>query len=173
MSVALYTTPKAVQEVLTRNEADPVDVEGNAASTDEQDVIEKNIVRAGSEIDSKLGSKYTVPFSPVPPLIEMITVAIAAYYSDLTYRESRDYATNLNPVYLRYQDAEALLLQLQQGTAVIPPDGTTPVDPTLGSGSIVVQTITRPPLFGPCDFDIYGCGVSAAPYWTADGWGQG
>lgn len=173
MSGVLYATPKAVQEVLVRDEADPIDVEGTAASTDEQDVITKNIVRAGAEIDSKLGSKYTVPFSPVPPLIEMIAVAIAAYYSDLSYRETRDYGSALNPVYLRYQDAEALLLQLQTGQAVIPPDGTTPVDPTQSAGTVVVQTITRPPLFGPCDFDIYGCGMSAAPYWTADGWGQG
>jgi phage gp36-like protein len=170
MTGALYTTTKAVQEVLVRDEADPVDVEGTGASTDEQDVIAKNIVRAGSEIDSKLSSKYTVPFSPVPPLIEMIAVAIAAYYTDLTFRENRDYSTDLNPVYLRYTDAEALLLQLQQGTAVIPPDGTTPVDPTQGSGAVVVETITRPPLFSPADFDLYGSAPAQPPYWTQEGW---
>lgn len=171
MTAALYVTPKAVQEALVRREDDPIDVEGTAASTDGQDVIQKNIVRAMGEIDAALYAKYTVPFSPVPSLIEMIALAIAAYYCDLTFRESRDYSTDLNPVYLRMQDARALLSQLQLGTSVIPPDGTTPVDPTQGSGPIVVDVLTRGPLFGPCDFDLYQCGQPAPPYWTAEGWG--
>lgn len=161
---ALYATVAQVQQVLAK---DAARVESNAASVPEE-TISVGIEAAQSEIDAKLGVIYTVPFDPVPVLITKLTVDIAAYLTDLTYRESRDHNTALSPVYLRYQRAEALLEQLQDGTAVIPPVGDTPNEPTHGT-SVAIE-ITRPPLFGPRDFDLHPR-VQCPPYWSAEGWG--
>lgn len=158
-----YATYEEVQDVLAR---DASRQDGTAASIDEQ-TITAQIEAAESEINSRLAGQYTVPFNPVPKLINHLTVDIAAYLADLVFRETQDYNTDLNPVYLRYQRAQAMLSQLQAGTAVIPPDGTTPAPG--GPGAEVAVTLTRPPLFSPAEFDT-GWLSDPTPYWTDEGW---
>lgn len=161
----LYCTRDEVVDVLTR---DAADVDGNAAS-DDPDAVDKAIIDAQNEIDAKLAARYTVPFAPVPPLINSITQDIAAYLADLVFRENRDYQTDLSPVYLRYQRAIALLGGLATGEFTIPP-----VDPenpeTPGVGIRVAGYITRPPLISGCEFDIDYCGWQQPDYWTDEGW---
>lgn len=163
-----YCTSEEVVDVLTRNAAE---VDGNAASVDGE-VVDKAIADAQAEIDSRLATKYTVPFSPVPPLVASIAQDIAAYLADLVFRENRDYSTELSPIYLRYQRAQAQLGRLQTGEAVIPPTGGDPENPPeTGSGIRVAAAYSRPPLISGCEFDIrIGCGAEQAPHWSAEGW---
>jgi phage gp36-like protein len=127
-----YTTPDEVRLVLTRN---PTQTAGNAASLSDT-TIESEINSAQQRVDGRLALVYLVPFAdPVPTLIRDITRDIAAYLSDLTFREVRDYGSELNPVYLRYKDALALLEQIATGKTTVPGD---PVPPESEAGSQTV-----------------------------------
>lgn len=164
-----YCSSEEVIDVLTR---DAAVVDGNAGSIDVEPV-DKAIRDAQAEIDSRLGAKYTVPFNPVPPLINSIAQDIAAYLADLIFRENRDYASELSPIYLRYQRAQAALGRLSTGESIIPPDGSDPDNPPdVGTGLRVAAVYSRPPLISVCDFDLPGIYAGRPPYWTAEGWGQ-
>lgn len=133
--MADYTTPDEVRLVLTR---DPDQTAGNAASLS-NDTIQGEITSAQQRVDGRLALVYKVPFAdPVPTLIRDITRDIAAYLSDLTFREVRDYGSELNPVYLRYKDALALLEQIATGKTTVPGD---PVPPESESGSMSVGDV--------------------------------
>lgn len=169
MATLDYCTRDQVVDVLTR---DAAEVEGNAGTVDDE-AVDKAIQDAMAEIDSRLGIKFTVPFDPVPPLINSVAQDIAAYLTDLTFRENRDYSSELSPIYLRYQRAQAMLGRLSTGEAIIPPDGSDPENPPdTGNGLRVAAVYSRPPLVSPCDFDIPGVFGYRPPYWTAEGWGQ-
>jgi phage gp36-like protein len=134
-----YSDWEELQELLSRDD----DSRPGTAGSLPQETLEEAIESADAVIDGRLGSMYTVPFGDPPPkLVTKISLAIAAYEADLTFREVRDYSSELNPVYLRYKDAMALLTELQQGKSVLP--DYTPPDPDPGpddnpndSGSIV------------------------------------
>lgn len=130
----MYTTADEVRLVLTRNLEQ---VKGNAAGL-EDSAIEENIESACQRINGKLSMIYKVPFTePVPKLVRDIARDIAAFLSDLTYREIRDYESNLNPVYLRYTEALKLLEQLSKGQLVVPGDPA-PTEPSEQTGLDVV-----------------------------------
>lgn len=167
MAAPIYCSRDEVVDVLTR---DASQVKGNAGSID-PDAVDKAIVDAQNEIDSKLAARYIVPFSPVPSLINSITQDIAAYLADLVFRENRDYSTDLSPIYLRYQRAIALLGGLQTGEQIIPPDGSDPDPAPTGTGIRVAVAITRPPLVSICDFDLFP-NSPRPPYWVPEFWGQ-
>lgn len=130
-----YTTPDEVRLVLTR---DLTQTAGNAASLTDVTILGE-INSAQQRVDGKLALRYLVPFAaPVPTLIRDITRDIAAYLSDLTFREVRDYGSELNPVYLRYKDALALLDSIAKGDTIVPGD---PVpDPSAVGTMTVVDT---------------------------------
>jgi phage gp36-like protein len=138
-----YTTKEAVRELLARDSVSA----GTAASLTDSTLLDV-IASASALIDSKLGSVYTVPFIQVPPpaMVVRIANAVAAYEADLIFREVRDYSSDLNPVYLRYRDALALLDQLQKGLATLP-DYIPPV-PDPGSPDPVGGSVVG--VFNPC-----------------------
>lgn len=83
--------------------------------------VEDDIANADNQIDSALGSRYTVPFpTPTPPLVNSLSKDIASYLSDLRFRGAKEYGSELSPFYLRYQRAVALLNSLEEGTGSIP-----------------------------------------------------
>lgn len=130
-----YTTPDEVRLVLTR---DLLQVAGNAASLPNE-TIEAEINSAQQRVDGKLALRYKVPFTdPAPTLIRDITRDVAAYLSDLTFREVRDYGSELNPVYLRYKDALALLDSIAKGETIVPGD---PVPPDSEESSLTVVEV--------------------------------
>lgn len=163
-----YCEPENVIDVLTR---DAAEVEANAASID-REAIATAIADAQAEIDSRLATKYTVPFNPVPRLVASLAQDIAAYLADLVFRENRDYQTELSPIYLRYQRAQAMLGRLATGEAVIPPEGGDPENPPeTGTGLRVAAAYSRGSLINGCEFDIQsGCSPDRVPYWSAEGW---
>lgn len=137
-----YCTVEQVRQAVARDLAD----DDGTGSSLTNDVISRYIDEADREIDSKLVSLYQTPFNPVPPLISTISVAIAAYLGDLTYREVRDYQSDLNPILLRYKRAQELLKALANGSADLP--GAEPSTDPSGEGQIVAA-ISDGALFCP------------------------
>lgn len=143
-----YTTREAVRIALARDLEVP---QGTAASTS-NDLVDDAIVEASNEIDVRLAGRYTVPFDPVPAMISTIARDIAAYMSDLTFREVRDYNSELNPVILRWKRATSMLKDLQGGNITLP--GL--LDPVSGSSGEAVTAInTDLRVMTPCDFDLW------------------
>lgn len=166
----VYCELDDIRDVLTRDAAVSADLQNNGSTLDEENLAAARS-DAMSEIDSRLALRYGVPFSPVPALVKSLCIAIAAWLADLNFRESRDMESELNPVYQRYQRAEAILGQLSTGEAIIPPDGSEPVDPA-GAGVRVAAVFSRPPLITGCEFDIgYPYPGSVLTHRYAEGWG--
>lgn len=154
-----YTTREAVRELVSQ---DTSTFPGTAASLSDGR-IDAAIISAQALIDGRLATMYRVPFvdGSVPVLVVRITNALAAFDADQTFREVRDYSSELHPVYLRYKEAMALLDQLQKGTATLP--DYVPPDPDPGSdpsgGDIVA--VFNPDL---CAVDL-SSGRSCDPMW--------
>jgi phage gp36-like protein len=142
-----YVTEEEVRLVLSRNKDD---VAGNAASLDDANMRDQ-IEEAQTRVDSKLATVYKTPFEPVPTMIRNITRDIAAYLADLTFREFRDYGSELNPVYLRYKDAIKQLDEIAAGKIVIP--GNPPPDDGAQAGSNEVVAVFGGEL--ELDYDPY------------------
>lgn len=139
-----YTTKEEVREVLSRT---VMSRPGTAGSLVDQ-TIDDAIAEAQSEIDSRLGISYTVPFDDahVPAVIHTAATAIAAYRADLTFREVRDYSSELNPVYLRFRDAIDLLDRIAAGKATLP--DYVPPDPDPGPDDAPGGSVGEP--INPC-----------------------
>ena len=142
-----YAEIADVRSALLRNDED---AEGNAASLSDTK-IQEALDGATAEVDAWLAGRYEPPFSdPAPTLVKLLTIDIAAYLADLTYRQAADFSSELDPVYLRYQRAKATLEKLADGTLTLPgipdpvPDSTLAfwANPYAGS------------LFLPGDFDL-------------------
>lgn len=159
MAPVPYTTPEKVRTLVSRQtDSRP----GTGASISESQLVEA-ISAAQQKIDSVLGPVYATPFDPVPPLVTDIATALAALEADMTFREVRDYGSELNPVVLRAKRYEDLLQQLRKGEATLPgyePPEDEPTPPT-DSGSIV-------DVFNPCEPDV--C-CSSGPTWHGQYYG--
>lgn len=144
-----YTTLERVRLALAR---DLDDVDGTAASLTDG-AIEDAIAEATSRIDGKLGGRYKVPFAdPVPALVRSVCRDLAMFLCDLTYREVRDYSSQYNPVYIRYQEAIKTLDQIAAGDIDLP-DAPGVETPTQSGEAVIVINQTNQ-LFSPCDFDL-------------------
>lgn len=143
-----YSTVEQVQLIVVR---DPNQDEGTGSSLPVP-TIEDAIDEADREIDGKLRSIYTVPFNPVPALVSRISRDIAAYLSDLTFREVRDYQSDLNPILLRYKRAQDMLKLLVSGEMDLP---SIPSAETNASGLIVAGLDDGGLLLSPTDVDIH------------------
>lgn len=161
--MAPYAKREDVQETL---QVLPSSDTGNASLVSVER-IDMELEGATAEIDARLSTQYVVPFDPVPELIRWICEALAAHRADLTFRETRDLQSDMNPVYMRYLQAMQHLDRLASGEMVIPPPGNPDPDP--GYGTRVVSTHTRDALVDIRDFDIDP--VRHSPdYWTPEGW---
>lgn len=134
-----YTTPALVRALVARTtESRP----GTGASIEDSQILEA-ISAAAQKIDSVLGVVFPVPFNPVPQLITDAATAIGALELDMTFREVRDYQSELNPVMLRAKRYEDQLIAIRKGEAVIPgyvpPDEEVPDNP--GDGGSIVDVI--------------------------------
>lgn len=114
----VYATPGDVRAVLAPggSQDDPA----TAASLGDDDLTGA-ITAASNEVDARLAGRYQVPFDPPPPLIHDLVTDLAAYRATLIFRKGRDFESNLDPVYLRGQDAAKLLDQLASGQIELEP----------------------------------------------------
>lgn len=130
-----YADQQKVREVLRTTSSQSQTAE---SLTDGQ--IKQSISDADAQIDARLGDRYQVPFtSPVPSVVTHLSENIAAYLADLTYRQGKEYANELSPLYLRYQRAIQMLDRLAKGDDRLPDD----TSERAKSGSIVIN-----PYFG-------------------------
>lgn len=103
-----YAAPADVRQALAPDGSNAATL-GTAASLDDGD-LNDHIAEAQTEVDGKLGVRFSVPFADgsVPVLVAKVTRDIAAYLATLTYRRNTPLPDN-DPVALRYARAQALL----------------------------------------------------------------
>lgn len=163
--MASYTTPDKIRAVL-----DPLDTgDAGSAAALEDPILQGAADRASSEVNARLGSRYTVPIAePWPDVLVTIATDLAAYDATLSHYQSVD-ITDEDPVVRRYRNSRFLLLDIAAGKADLYP-GAGGVDP-IGSGGTAQAAVINPyqgKLFGLEDFGLgYGrCGPGRWP----DGW---
>lgn len=125
-------------------------------------LILAEIDRAGDKIDAHLRGRYTVPFTSVPPLIKSIAGDIAAYRAVLAYYGTVD-LTELDPMVLRYREADQLLRDLSGGKATLEVEPDSPSDTT----ELAVINAYPGGIFSDRDFRLY---EGDPPRWRAVGW---
>lgn len=131
-----YSTVQQVRLLLTGVNSSPATDYDLTPDQLSDPQIEAEIANADSEIDSRLGVRYTVPFTgTVPALIQSLSIDIAAYLCDLRFRGAREYANELHPFYLRYQRALGILGDIVEGLTNLP-GGTSPDGPDDGALAI-------------------------------------
>lgn len=115
--MADFTDVDAVRVALSPG-GDDTDV-GSAASLSDED-LQVAVDDSTDEINGKITARYgsPLPFTTPPTILARISRDIAAYFATLTYRRGDPIITG-DPVQLRYNAAEALLTQIQNGTIVI------------------------------------------------------
>ncbi len=84
-----------------------------SGDTPDLQVVEEAIARADSEIESYCGVRYSVPISPVPPLLRTLSVDMALYH--MYSRRSTAPAVRR----VKYTEAVSLLREIATGAAVL------------------------------------------------------
>lgn len=110
-----YSTKEQVREVLKglANTQDSYDVTPDDLSDTQ---VEYEIRNADNQIDLSLRRHYRLPLpEPIPPILNILSVDIAVALCDMTYRGSREYASELSPIRLRYQRAIDILERIAEG----------------------------------------------------------
>jgi phage gp36-like protein len=141
-----YTSTDSVRRVLS---PDGVSDDSTAASLSD-DEIEQAISEAAAEVDAKLAARYTVPFTNVPAIVTTITRDVSAYLAMLVFRGGDPIDPN-DPVQLRYNRAQANLIQIQTGKTELPVDSSGPL--AEGVEAAVINPYDGD-LFTPGDFSL-------------------
>lgn len=81
---------------------------------------EEAISDACAEIDGRVSKRYSVPFDPVPQIINKLAKDIAVY--NLVSRTGIDEDDRENTIYIRYKNAIAFLQDVAKGNANIGSD---------------------------------------------------
>jgi len=145
-----YTDPQKIKDLL-----DPAGNMGSgSAASLEDNVLQGAADRATTEVNSRLGSRYAVPFGDPPPeLVVTITTDIAAYGATLSFYGSTD-ITDTDPVVRRYQSSMQLLADIAAGKADLYPGEDGPPVTATSSGRITVRNPYSGSLFGPDNFNL-------------------
>lgn len=145
-----YTDPTKIRQLL-----DPAGNAGSGSAASLEDPILQGAAdRASSEVNSRLGGRYRVPFpAPYPDLVVRIATDLAAYDATLSFYGSTD-ITDTDPVVRRYKESMQLLIDISAGRADLFL-GESDVDPPqeLGGRASVRNPYTGS-LFGPEDFGL-------------------
>lgn len=109
----VYASIQAVRRVLSPDGSREAAL-GTAASLSNGEIGEA-IEEAAAEINARIASRYSLPFSaPVPSLLEKLNRDIAAFLATLVYRRNAPLPAE-DPVRLRYARAQALLDRVARG----------------------------------------------------------
>ena len=87
---------------------------GMADTSTVSEVISRHIVRADAVIDGKLSKRYSVPFSPTPPMLAVLSEDIATYYTYKTYYRN-DNTNRLEDQKEIYTEAMVILDEIRDG----------------------------------------------------------
>jgi len=74
-------------------------------------IVEQALIAASNEIDTYVGSRYTLPLVPVPPVLKPLCIDIALYKMSTSTGVTEEKRT-------RYEDAVKLLTKIANGTIV-------------------------------------------------------
>lgn len=155
----MYCSIDDVRSVLSGISASP-DITITAANGLLDSQLIQSIVDAQVEVDLALSQFYLTPLNPVPDAVKYITIDVACYMADLTFRMSKDYGANANPIRLRYARARSLLDGIVSGQYQI----NVPAD-NLRTNNVEVinpycgELITMKHLFGPAIHGEFGFGL--------------
>ncbi len=108
------------------SEADLIELTDDAgAGVLDSDAEARAIADADGEIDGYCGSRYTVPFSPVPGMIRKLSVDIAIY----NLYGLRPLLKLPEEITARYDNAVRFLKDVAKGLVKLGADAPTPVNP--------------------------------------------
>lgn len=129
-----YCVQDDIEKVIPEQELAELTTE--AGSVPDPDVITEAITKSDALIDAYCGKQYSVPFSPVPAMVELLSVDITAYRLYLRRGVIPD------PTRQRYEDAMAFLRDVSSGKATL---GSTdsPPDATAGTNDVQLETYER------------------------------
>lgn len=145
-----YATADQVKLAVAR---DPDKPTGSAATLG-FDQIALAITDAQAEIDGRLRSQYTVPFTdPVPAMIRSLTIDIAAYLASLTFYQEKD-MKDTDPVVRRYKRACCMLGDIASGSIDLDAGDGGPVSPRTGGGFGSPISPSEGALFGMRNFGL-------------------
>jgi phage gp36-like protein len=78
--------------------------------------LEYEIRNADEQINSVLRRRYNLPLpDPIPIVLKNLSIDIAAAQADMMFRGSREYASALHPMRLRYERALLILDRIATG----------------------------------------------------------
>lgn len=123
----MYATLADILEQMAEAELIALTDDAGLDAVDET-VVDRAIANAVTVIDAHCGDRYTVPFSPVPDLVRMYAVDLAAYnlYSRRTHVPVPEVITE------RQRQALAFLRLVQKGEASV---GVPPVSSVAGESN--------------------------------------
>jgi phage gp36-like protein len=169
-----YSTVAQVRVVLN-GFVDPGPVDPDVTPSALSDAqIEYEISNADEQINAVLRRRYTLPLpTPVPLILQNLSIDIAAAQCDLIFRGSREYASILHPARLRYDRALLILDRIATGDYPLYNAGEGPEIST-EAGSIVINPyksdvlLTKevfPRGYRPVDKDAEFSETDLIPYW--------
>ena len=106
----MYITLDDLKDLLSEEELIQLSDDNNTGAVDEE-IVNRAIEDASSEIDAYLTAKMDVPLSYVPQIIKKLCVDIAVY--NLFSRRLQDEMSE--NIRIRYQDAIKLLKMIAEG----------------------------------------------------------
>ncbi|OPL10677.1 MAG: hypothetical protein AVO38_16365 [delta proteobacterium ML8_D] len=110
-----YSTEADLTEQISEDTLTQLTDDADAGSVD-SDVVTRAIADADAEIDGYCGTRYSLPFSPVPGLIRKISVDIAIYN---LYARRKGVPEDRQK---RYNDAVRFLRDVSKGVATLGSD---------------------------------------------------
>ncbi|GEC88598.1 MULTISPECIES: gp436 family protein [Brevibacillus] len=106
------------------------------------DIVTKMIQEASAEVDAFLAMRYTLPLSPVPPILSKLTLDITLY--NLFSRRGIDESSADGVIVTRYNNAVRMLEKIAAGSMeIIPPTSDTGGEAPSSSHSMSYQTAPR------------------------------
>lgn len=111
-----YSTAPEVRLVLQGHiQAIPGETDVTPASLSDAQ-IEYEISNADEQINAVLRRQFALPLpTPVPPVLRNLSIDIACAQLDMMFRGSREYASDLSPMRLRYARAKEILERIATG----------------------------------------------------------
>lgn len=145
-----YATADQVKLAVARDPDKPV----GSAATLGFDQLDLAIADAQAEVDGRLRSQYTVPFTdPVPAMIQAITIDIAAYLASLTFYQEKD-MKDTDPVVRRYKRACCMLTDIASGSIDLDGGDGGQASPRTGGGFMTPIPPSGGSLFGMRNFGL-------------------
>lgn len=138
--MGLYVTTTSISVIL------PGYLKGNTTTSDVEGtaVFSEKIDDAEALINSHVSRLYSLPFSPVPPVLRMLTKKIACYF---TFQDTAYRSKNENPYFAEYKTALKMIESIGEGKIALA-DTSGTIVPRQSATRILSNTKNYTPIFG-------------------------